>query len=172
MFEEGDDEDEEPGLFGLWGGIFWLGVITMFISTLSDMIVNTIESAAKGLGVPILFLSGILVPIVGNAAEHAAAIIFAWKNKMEICLGSAVGSAVQISLLVIPLCVMIGWLFNQPMTMNFHIFETAVLLIACIGTSFVLMDGRSHWLKGVILVASYLMIAASFWAHADPDNMD
>jgi len=169
---EGEDEDEEPGMLGFWGGVFWLSVITAFISALSDMIVDTIEGAAKNLGVPILFLSGILVPIVGNAAEHAAAIIFAWKNKMEICLGSAVGSAVQISLLVIPLCVMIGWVLDKPMTMNFHIFETAVLLIACIGCSFVLMDGRSHWLKGVILIFSYVIIAAAFWAHSDPDNMD
>jgi len=169
--EDEDDEDEGPGILGFWGGVFWLGVITLFITSLSDMIVDTIVGAARGLGVPILFLSGILVPIVGNAAEHAAAVIFAYKNKMEICLGSAVGSAVQISVLVIPLCVMFGWALGQPMTLNFHIFETAVLLIACIGCSFVLMDGRSHWLKGVILIFSYLMIAAAFWAHADPENM-
>jgi len=169
--EDEDDEDEEPPILGLWGGIFWLALITAFISKLSDMIVDTIEGAAAGLGVPILFLSGILIPIVGNAAEHAAAVIFAWRNKMEICLGSAVGSAVQISVLVIPACVMIGWAMGQPMTLNFHIFETAVLLIACIGCSFVLMDGRSHWLKGAILISAYILIAASFWAHADPRTM-
>jgi len=168
---DGDDEEDEPGILGLWGGVFWLAFITWFISMLSDSLVDTIVGAAKEMDVPILFLSGILVPIVGNAAEHAAAIIFAYKNKMEICLGSAVGSAVQISVFVIPLCVMIGWWMGQPMTLNFHIFETAVLLIACIGTSFVLMDGRSHWLKGVILIFSYIMIAAAFWAHADPENM-
>lgn len=168
---DGDEDEDEPGILGLWGGIFWLAFITFFISALSDNIVDTIVGAAAKMDVPILFLSGILVPIVGNAAEHAAAIIFAYKNKMEICLGSAVGSAVQISVFVIPLTVMIGWAMGQPMTLNFHIFETAVLLIACIGTSFLLMDGRSHWLKGVTLIFSYIMVAAAFWAHADPKNM-
>lgn len=171
LFEGEPDEDEEPGLLGLWGGVFWLALITVFISLLSDFIVDTISAAAKQMGIPILFLSGVLVPIVGNAAEHAAAITFAYRNKMEICLGSAVGSAVQISVFVIPLCVIIGWIFDKPMTMNFHFFETSVLLLTCIGVSVVLMDGQSHWLKGAILVMAYFMIAASFWAHADPDMM-
>mmetsp|Transcript_54727 Transcript_54727/g.123188 ORF Transcript_54727/g.123188 Transcript_54727/m.123188 type:complete len:475 (-) Transcript_54727:171-1595(-) len=166
-----DDEDDEPPILGFWGGVFWLAFITAFISSLSDMIVDTIEGASASLNVPIIFMSGILVPIVGNAAEHAAALIFAWRNKMEICLGSAMGSAVQISVLVIPLCVMMGWAMGTRMTLNFHIFETCTLLIASMGCSFTLMDGRSHWLKGVILVFSYFMIAAAFWAHANPTSM-
>jgi len=172
LFEdaEGNDDDEAP-LLGMWGGIFWLAVITAFISSLSDMIVNTIKGAAEGLQMPILFLTGILIPIVGNAAEHAAALIFAWKNKMEICLGSAVGSAVQISVLVIPVCVLLGWGLGTPMTMNFHMFETATLFLACVGCAVVIMDGRSHWLKGVILVFAYIIIAAAFWAHEDPKDM-
>jgi len=172
LFNGGDDEEEdEPGILGLWGGLFWLSVITIFISLLSNIIVGTIEDAASDMKVPFLFLSGILLPIVGNAAEHAAAIIFAWRNKMEICLGSAVGSAVQISVFVIPLCVMIGWFMGKPMTLNFHIFETALLLLTVICVAFVLMDGRSHWLKGAMLLFSYFMIAATFWAHADPLTM-
>lgn len=172
LFEdaEGNDDDEAPVL-GMCGGIFWLAVITAFISSLSDMIVNTIKGAADGLQIPILFLTGILIPIVGNAAEHAAALIFAWKNKMEICLGSAVGSAVQISVLVIPLCVLLGWALGTPMTMDFHMFETATLFLACIACAVVLMDGRSHWLKGAILVFAYIIIAAAFWAHDDPKGM-
>eukprot|EP00435_Cladocopium_sp_Y103_P006630 s1739_g2.t1 len=98
LFEgEDKDEEDEPGILGFYGGIFWLAVITVFIATLSQWIVDTIEGAAASLGMPILFISGILVPIVGNAAEHAASVVFAYRNKMEIALGSAVGSAVQIS---------------------------------------------------------------------------
>lgn len=172
LFEdaEGDDDDEAP-ILGMWGGIFWLAVITTFISSLSDMIVNTIKGAANGLQVPILFLTGILIPIVGNAAEHAAALIFAWKNKMEICLGSAVGSAVQISVLVIPVCVLLGWALGTPMTLNFHMFETGTLFLACMGCGVILVDGHAHWLKGAILVFSYIIIAAAFWAHEDPKDM-
>ncbi|OLQ12870.1 Vacuolar cation/proton exchanger 2 [Symbiodinium microadriaticum] len=112
--EEEDGEEEEPGLLGFWGGVTWLGIITVFISLLSEWIVDTIEGAATSLGMPILFISGILVPIVGNAAEHAAAVVFAYRNKMEIALGSAVGSAVQISVFVIPLCVVLGWCLDKP----------------------------------------------------------
>jgi len=172
LFEDAEgDDDDEPPVLGIWGGIFWLAVITAFISSLSDMIINTIKGAANELQVPILFITGILIPIVGNAAEHAAALIFAWKNKMEICLGSAIGSAVQISVLVIPICVLLGWALGTPMTMDFHLFETATLLLACMVCGFVLVDGRSHWLKGVILVFAYIIIAAAFWAHEDPKDM-
>mmetsp|Transcript_32 Transcript_32/g.113 ORF Transcript_32/g.113 Transcript_32/m.113 type:complete len:453 (+) Transcript_32:80-1438(+) len=168
---EEEDDDQDPPVLGLWGGIFWLSIITFFISLLSDFIIDAIEGAAEGLGVPILFLSGILVPIVGNAAEHAASITFAWRNKMEISLGSAVGSAVQIAVFVIPLCVMIGWAFGQDMTLNFHIYETVVLMLTCLTVSFLLQDGKSHWLKGATLFFAYIMIAAAFWAHADPKKM-
>jgi len=132
IFEGAEEDDDEPGELGLWGGIFWLAFITLFISILSDYIVDAIEGAAEDLGVPILFLSGILVPIVGNAAEHAAAIIFAYRNKMEISLGIAVGSSIQIVLFVVPLCVVVGWAMGQPMSLDFHAFETTALVLSCI----------------------------------------
>jgi Ca2+:H+ antiporter len=169
--EQEDGDEDGPGMLGFWGGVTWLAIITGFISTLSEFIVDAIEGAARDMKLPVLFLSGILIPIVGNAAEHAAALAFAYRNKMEIALGSAVGSAVQIAVFVIPLCVIIGWSFGQPMDLNFHIFETTILLLTVMTVAIVLTDGRSHWLKGIVLIFAYLMIAASFWAHADPQNM-
>lgn len=168
--EEEDGEEEEPGLLGFWGGVTWLGIITVFISLLSEWIVDTIEGAATSLGMPILFISGILVPIVGNAAEQAAAVVFAYRNKMEIALGSAVGSAVQISVFVIPLCVVLGWCLDKPMTMNFHFFETATMLLTSVCIAIVLMDGKANWLKGAMLILGYALIGAGFWAHADPGD--
>jgi Ca2+:H+ antiporter len=171
LFQGEDDEEEEAGILGFWGGIFWLSVITCFISILSDYIVDTVFGAAEELGLPVLFLSGILVPIVGNAAEHAAAIVFAWRNKMEISLGSAVGSAVQIAVFVIPFCVIVGWYpFGLPMTLDFHIFETIVMLLTVLSVAFLLVDGNSHWLKGAMLIFCYFMIAAAFCAHKDPPH--
>jgi len=169
--EEEAEEEEEPGILGFYGGMAWLGIITVFIATLSQWIVDTIEGAATSLGMPILFISGILVPIVGNAAEHAASVVFAYRNKMEIALGSAVGSAVQISVFVIPLCVVIGWLMDKPMTMNFHFFETSTMLLTSISIAIILMDGKANWLKGTMLLLGYSIIGAGFWAHADPDQM-
>jgi len=173
LFEgsEEDEDDDEPGVLGLSGGLFWLSVITVFISVLSEFLVETIQGAASSLGMPILFISGILVPIVGNAAEHAASLTFAYHNKMEIALGAAVGSAVQISVFVIPLCVLLGWAMDKPMTMNFHFFETATMLLTSISIAIVLMDGKANWLKGAILLLAYLIIGAGFWAHADPTSM-
>lgn len=172
IFEGEQEENEDPGVLGFWGGIFWLAVITAIISFLSDFLVDTVERASMSLKVPILFLSGILIPIVGNAAEHAAAITFAYRNKMEISLGSSIGSAVQIALFVIPLTVVMGHFMGRQMTLNFHLFETACLLLACVLTTFVVMEGRSFWVTGVMLIAAYVIIAASFWAHADPMTMD
>ena len=77
------------------GAILWLAVITVFIAFLSEYMVDAIEGAAHEVGVPDLFLGTIIIPIVGNAAEHAAAIIFAYKNKMELALGIAIGSSTQ-----------------------------------------------------------------------------
>ncbi|CAK9026981.1 Vacuolar cation/proton exchanger 5 (Ca(2+)/H(+) antiporter CAX5) (Ca(2+)/H(+) exchanger 5) (Protein CATION EXCHANGER 5) [Durusdinium trenchii] len=169
--EEEDEEEEDPGILGFYGGVVWLGIITVFIAALSQWIVDTIEGAAASLGMHILFISGILVPIVGNAAEHAAAVVFAYRNKMEIALGSAVGSAVQISVFVIPLCVVIGWMMDKPMTMNFHIFETSTMLLTSVSIAIILMDGKANWLKGTMLILGYCIIGAGFWAHADPDQM-
>jgi len=121
------------------------------------------------LGVPILFIGTILLPIVGNAAEHAAAIIFAYKNKMDLCLGIAVGSAAQISLFVIPFTVVIAWMMGQPLSLDFHVFETAVLFMTVVLVSFTLQNGDSDWLKGAMLVTAYVLVSASFWIHRDPD---
>lgn len=89
------------------------------------------------LQVPDLFLGTIIIPIVGNAAEHAAAIIFAAKNKMELSLGIAVGSATQIALFVVPLTVVIAWWADQPLSLDFHPFETATLLMTVLLVGFI-----------------------------------
>ena len=153
-----DDEDDEEDVLGVTYSIFWLAVVTIFISVLSDIVVDTIEVAALDLKVPKLFIAAIIVPIIGthfsriseslnlihiqafynehflpvyqiyfniddtgNAAEHASAIVFAMKNKLNITLGVAVGSSCQISLMVLPLLVTIGWAVDRPMSMNLGI---------------------------------------------------
>jgi|EP00945_MAST-04E_sp_MAST-4E-sp1_P007657 Ca2+:H+ antiporter len=168
MFEGQEDDDEEPPVLGFWGGITLLGVLTLFISTLSDLIVDAIDGAASDLKIPYLFIGTILIPIVGNAAEHAAAIIFAYRNKMEIAMGIAVGSAVQISLFVIPFCVVLGWMMDVPMDLDFHPMETVTVILTVITVAIMIQDGKSTWLKGVLLIVIYICIGAAFWAHSDP----
>jgi len=169
LFEGQEADEEEEPILGFWGALIWMGILTIFIAFLSEFIVAAIEGAASSLGVPILFIGTILLPIVGNAAEHAAAIIFAYKNKMDICLGIAVGSAAQISLFVIPFCVIVAWMMGQDLSLDFHVFETAVLLMTVVIVAFTIQNGDSDWLKGVMLVVAYILVSASFWVHKDPD---
>merc|ERR1711966_342156 len=114
---------------GFSGCLIWLTIITIFISFLSDYLVDAIEGAAESMGMPVAFISVIIIPIVGNAAEHAAAVMFAMKNKMDISLGVAIGSSTQIALFVIPLCIVAGWFMGQPLDLNLHVFETTTFIM-------------------------------------------
>jgi len=119
----------------------------------------------------VAFVSTILLPIVGNAAEHAAAVLFAMKNKTDLAIGVAIGSSTQITLLAIPFCVVCAWVVGAPLSLDFAPFETGVFVFSILGASAVVSDGRSHWLKGVVLVAAYAVLAAAFWFHVDPPNI-
>ncbi|KAA8517823.1 hypothetical protein F0562_015312 [Nyssa sinensis] len=105
--EDDDDNDdvisEEAPVIGFWSGFVWLFGMTAVIALLSEYVVGTIEAASESWGISVSFISIILLPIVGNAAEHAGAIIFAFKNKLDISLGVALGSAAQIAMFVVPL---------------------------------------------------------------------
>ena len=166
--DDDDDEDEEAVL-GFWGSIAWLCVFTIFISVLSDYIVDTIEGAAKSWDLPIAFISVIILPIVGNAAEHASAVMFAMKNKMDISLGVAIGSATQITVLVIPFCVVCGWFMGKPLDLNMHMFEQVVFFTTVVTVILCVIDGKSNWLKGLTLVLAYVVLSASFYFHKDAD---
>jgi len=168
LFEGQEDGDEEAPILGFWGCMFWMSILTIFIAFLSEFMVSAIEGAADSLGIPVLFIGTILLPIVGNAAEHASAIIFAYRDRMNICLGIAVGSATQISLFVIPFIVLVAWMMDRELSMNFHVFETAVLFMTVIIVAFAIQTGSSDWLKGVLLVTAYFLVSASFWVHRDP----
>ena len=114
------------------------------------------------------FLSTIVLPIVGNAAEHASAIIFAYKNKLDIAFGVAIGSSTQIAMFVIPACVLLGWAMGQNLSLDFYIFETTTLFASVLVVTFYIQDGQSNWLKGVVLLLCYVVISASFFVHTDP----
>ncbi|KAL5055859.1 hypothetical protein RYX36_036541 [Vicia faba] len=138
--DEGGDEniEAEEAVIGFWSGFAWLAGMTVFTALLSEYVVDTIEDASDSWGLSVSFLSIILLPIVGNAAEHAGAIIFAFKNKLDISLGVALGSATQIAMFVVPLCVTVAWGMGVNMDLNFNLIETGSLAVAIIVTSFTL----------------------------------
>ncbi|EEC78153.1 hypothetical protein OsI_17715 [Oryza sativa Indica Group] len=169
--EDAAEEDEESEI-GMWESIAWLAMLTLWVSILSEYLVNAIEGASDSLNLPVAFISVILLPIVGNAAEHASAIMFAMKDKLDITLGVAIGSSTQISMFVIPFCVVIGWMMGQKMDLNFQLFETATLFITVLVVAFMLQDGVANYLKGLMLILCYLIVAASFFVHVDPQSSD
>ncbi|KAJ4982343.1 hypothetical protein NE237_033180 [Protea cynaroides] len=167
---EGISDEEVPEI-SMWESIIWLSILTAWISLLSEYLVDAIQGASVAWKMPIAFISVILLPIIGNAAEHASAIMFAMKDKLDLSVGVAIGSSTQISMFGIPFCVVIGWIMGRPMDLNFQLFETATLLITVLVVAFLLQDGTSNYFKGLMLMLCYLIVAASFFVHVDPNSV-
>jgi len=140
-----------------------LTVVTVLVAVMSELLVGALEHASKTLGLTQLFVGVIVVALVGNAAEHSTAVMVAMKNKMDLALGIAVGSSLQIALLVAPILVFASYLFGTPLDLIFTPFEVAAVTISVLIVGFVSMDGESHWMEGVMLVGVYTMLAIAFY---------
>eukprot|EP00803_Ostreobium_quekettii_P008735 evm.model.scf_774EXC.2 EVM.evm.TU.scf_774EXC.2 scf_774EXC:30261-42288(-) len=172
--EESQDQPEPPSeqhtpTLGRGGALVWLSIVTVLIALISEFVVSSIEGAADGLKIPLPFLSTIVLPIVGNAAEHASAILFAYKNRMEITLGVAVGSSTQIAVLVIPFCVILSWIMGEDLDLNFETFESIALFLSVLIVIVAMNDGSSNWLKGIMLCMTFVFVSAAFWVHFDDE---
>ena len=134
------------------------------IAWLSEILVGAIEPTAHELGLSNIFVGVFVVALVGNAAEHATAITAAMKNRMDLSLSIAIGSSVQVALFVAPLLVLASLVLG-PQPMNFLFGKGLVLtvLLAVLITGQVAGDGRSNWLKGVQLLAVYLILGLAFF---------
>lgn len=159
---EGDED-----VLGFYYSIGWLTAITLLIAVLSDALSSTIESAAEQVQIPTMFVAGIILPIVGNAAEHAGAVMFAVRGKLDLTLGVAVGSSTQIALMVMPLLVVIGWMIDQRLDLNVGQFEAFTLFLTVLMVTITIKDGTSNWLTGLCLVSAYFVVAAGFWVSLD-----
>jgi Ca2+:H+ antiporter len=155
------DLGEEPWSYRMSLGV--LAAVAILIGLMSEMLVGSIEPAAHKLGLTQVFVGVILVALVGNAAEHSTAVLMAMKNKMDLALGIAVGSSMQIALLVAPLLVFASYLFGAPLDLIFTPFEVAAVTMSVLILGFVSMDGESHWMEGVMLVGVYTMLAIAFY---------
>jgi Ca2+:H+ antiporter len=98
---------------------------------------------------------------VGNAAEHVTAVTVAAKNKMDLAISVAVGSSIQIALFVTPIIVLLGWVLNKDMSLFFSLFETVSLFASAFIVNFLVLDGRSNYLEGMLLMAGYVIIAVA-----------
>nr|OQO06858.1 hypothetical protein B0A51_17977 [Rachicladosporium sp. CCFEE 5018] len=171
--EEDEEEEETPKLTRL-GALVTLAGSTVLVALCAEYMVSSIDAITKGGGISEEFVGLILLPIVGNAAEHATAVTVAIKDKMDLAIGVAVGSSLQIALLVLPLMVVIGWIgLGHPkvMTLDFDGFQVAVLFIAIILVNYLIQDGKSHWLEGVMLQITYIIIATAAFFYPAPEGV-
>ncbi len=160
-------EEENGGEFeGQWGvrkAIVVLLATTIIIAVESEFLVASIIPVTQEWGISEFFVGIILIPIVGNAAEHSTAIWMAMKNKMDVAIEIAVGSSLQILLFVMPLLVILGALIDRTMSIVFIDVEVASILVAVWIANRVAGDGQSNWLEGVQLMAVYLLIGICFY---------
>lgn len=140
-----------------------LAVSTLLIALESEFLVGSIETVTDTLGWSNFFIGIIVIPIIGNAAEHFTAVIMAYKNKMDLSFEIAVGSSTQIALLVTPILVFVSLAFGNPMNMMFNYYEIVVVALAVLSAQFISQDGESNWLEGLMLVAAYLIMAIAFF---------
>ena len=159
--ETASDSHEEPWSIGK--AVAVLFIATCAVAWVSEFLVGAVEAAQHSLGVTEVFVGVIIVAIVGNAAEHSTAITMAMKNKMDLALGIAVGSSLQIALFVAPVLVFASYLFPHQLNLEFSLPEVAAVVIAAFVTDQIAGDGECNWLEGVQLLALYVIIALLFY---------
>ena len=141
-----------------------LAVSTLCIVFLSEFLVGAVGTVTTSLGLSALFIGIIVIPLVGNVAEHIVGVQVAYKNKMDLSLAISLGSSTQVALFVAPLLVFISALFfARELTLFFTLFEVIALGAAVLAASFVAQDGESNWLEGALLLAIYAIFAFGFF---------
>jgi Ca2+:H+ antiporter len=138
-------------------------VTTAFIAWMSEILVGSVEHVIAQVGLSEFFLGIVIIPIIGNVAEHLVAVQAARKNQMELSLAISVGSSLQIALFVAPLLVFVSLLMGNPLTLMFNQFELIALMAAVLIGGLVSLDGESNWLEGAMLLAIYLIIGLAFF---------
>jgi len=171
LFEsDEEDEEEEPPDLSAGVATVLLAVLTVVTCFATDALIGALEGTISRWNVSKEFVGIILLPIIGNAAEHYTAITVAAKDKMDISLGVAAGSSCQMALLVTPFTVLVGWAYDTEMTLDFHFFQVAVLLLAVFLTTTILGNGESNWLEGVMLLVTYVILALIYFCEGNGEN--
>ena len=165
VFGEGGDvaEGQEAPHWSLRRSLVILLVSAAAIGYLSELLVGSTQEATRQLGLSEVFVGLIVVPIIGNAAEHSSAVLMALKNRMDLSVGIAIGSSTQVALLIAPLLVFLGLAFGQPMDLAFSLMEVASVVLAVGIASSVVRDAESNWLEGALLLLVYAILGVTFF---------
>lgn len=166
---EDDGEEQEEPQMSLWMAILTLLVVTVLVAVTAEFLVGSINNFVKFYPISKEWVALIMLPIVGNAAEHVTAVTVSVKDKLNLSLGVAAGSSIQIALFVIPFIVVLAWWIGKPLTLLFDPFESVTLFLAVITVNYVTADGKSNWLEGLILMNLYFIVGVSFWYYPGSD---
>jgi Ca2+:H+ antiporter len=131
---------------------------SLLVAVCAEFLINTVDDMVKQAAISEAFIGLIILPIVGNCAEHITAVTVAVKNKLDLAIGVSVGSAIQVGLVLTPLIVLVGWALNKEMTMYFSLFETVTLVATAFLVNFLILNGRTNFLEGSLLCACYVII--------------
>jgi Ca2+:H+ antiporter len=168
---QGGEEDEATILSPVAAGVA-LVVVTVMVAICAEFLVDSIDSIVETAHISKTFVGLILIPIVGNAAEHVTAVIVAYKGKMDLAINVAIGSSMQIALFVTPFLVILGWIMHQPMTLHFEGFETIIFFISVLIVNYLIQDGKSNYLEGAMCIGIYAIIALAFYIYPDSATGD
>jgi len=163
MFRGGEKEEREPPHWSKWNAYGVLGIATAFVAWESEILVHAVEPTVKALQINKLFVGVILIPIIGNAAEHATAIVMAVKDKMDVSLNICVSSSTQIALFITPLIVLLSVPLGHPMPFIFNDFELIAVGFSALIAAFIARDGHCDWLEGAQLLTVYILLALAFY---------
>ena len=139
-----------------------LGAATL-VGLVSEFLVHAVDAAGASLGLGKVFMGVVVVAVVGNAAEHSTAILVAMKNKMDLSLGIAMGSSMQIALFVAPVLVLAGHFMGTPLGLEFTILEVVAVMLSTGAVALLIHDGKTNWFEGLQLLAIYAILAIAFY---------
>lgn len=164
LFNQGHDADEAGGAWPVRRSVGVLAGASVVVALMSEILVGSIEEASHSIGLSQFFVGVFVVAIVGNAAEHWVAVLVAHKDKMDLAVNIAIGSASQVALFVAPVLVLLSFVIGpHPMPLVFNGFELAGLLIALITANLITSDGRSTWFEGLQLLSLYAVLGVAFY---------
>jgi Ca2+:H+ antiporter len=138
-------------------------VATVLVALMSEILVGAVEHASQVMGMNKAFIGMVVVAVVGNAAEHSTAVLVAMKNQMDLAVGIALGSALQIALFVAPVLVFASYLRTEPMDLRFTSLEVLAVILGVLIARMVAEDGESNWLEGLMLLMLYAILAMAFF---------
>merc|ERR1719181_195053 len=140
-----------------------LTVVTVIVALSSEILVDAINGVTRDTQMSQAFIGVVLLPVVGNACEHVAAVRFAVKDKLGLSVGIAIGSSTQIALFVVPLSVLIGWALDKPMDLDFGPLNSALITLSAVVVLSMVVDGNSNWLQGYLLCTVYAIVSVLYW---------